>query len=215
MIESLSNADVIECLRRMAQDVSAEAESLRALDAAIGDGDLGITVTLGFQAVVEGLPALADEATADIATTIMKSGMAFNRKAASTFGALFATMMMRAARVAKGKSEIDLSTLAEMCAAAADGVRERGKSDVGDKTLLDALVPAAQALAQAAAEGATLPAGLERAAVAAEQGARATIPMKSKIGRAAWFADRTAGIQDPGATAVSLMVRSLAGYVAV
>ncbi len=215
MIASLNNAQVIAALQRMAQDVSAQAEALRALDAAIGDGDLGITITLGFQAIVEGLPALADEATTpDIANTLMKSGMAFNRKAASTFGALLATMMMRAARVAKGKAAIDLPTLAEMFAAAADGVRERGKSEVGDKTLLDALVPAAQALARAAAEGATLAEGLQRAADAAEEGARATISMKSKIGRAAWFADRTEGVQDPGAMAVSLMIRSLAAFVA-
>lgn len=214
MIDSLSYVDVVEGLRRMADDVTAQADLLRELDAAIGDGDLGITVTIGFEAVVEGLPTADDTvASGDIAGTILKAGMAFNRKAASTFGALFATMLMRAARVAKGKSEIDLATLAEMFAAAADGVRERGKSQVGDKTLLDALVPAAQALVEAAAEGATLATGLQHAAAAADDGARATVAMKSKIGRASWFADRTEGVQDPGATAVSLMIHSLASFV--
>mgnify|MGYP000925789364 CR=1 FL=1 len=101
-----------------------------------------------------------------------------------------------------------------MLRASIDGIKARGGADLGDKTLLDALVPAAQALARAAAEGATLAEGLQRAADAAEEGARATISMKSKIGRAAWFADRTEGVQDPGAMAVSLMIRSLAAFVA-
>jgi len=139
--------------------------------------------------------------------------MSFNRKAASTFGALFATMMMRAARVAKGLDEVDAGGVAEMLAAAAEGVKERGKADVGDKTLLDALVPASEAMAQAVDEGLSLAEGLARAAAAAEAGAEATIELKSKAGRSSWFSDRTAGIKDPGATAMAIMLRSLSEYV--
>jgi dihydroxyacetone kinase-like protein len=211
MKETLSAADVVAILNKIAVDVPAQAETLRVLDAAIGDGDLGITVTLGLGAMAEALPELAGT---DLGNILMKSGMAFNRKAASTFGALFATMMMRAARVAKGLDELGLAQLAEMAVAAADGVRERGKSDVGNKTLLDALVPAAQALAAAAAGGAGLLAGIESATAAAEAGMRATAAMKSQVGRASWFADRTEGQQDPGATAIWMMFVSLRDYVA-
>jgi len=91
-------------------------------------------------------------------------------------------------------------------------VMERGKAAVGDKTLLDALVPAAEALSQAAGQGKSLAEGLERAAAAAQQGAEITKGMKSKMGRASWFADRTEGVQDPGATAVAMMLKSLAAF---
>ncbi len=207
---TLTQGDMIALLQRVADDTTAQAERLRELDAAIGDGDLGITVTLGFGAVKEGLLELAD---ADIGTILMRSGMAFNRKAASTFGALFATMMMRAARVAKGNEEISLAEISQMVAEALQGVKERGKADVGDKTLIDALAPASEALAEAVEEDMELAVGLAHAADAAEEGALATVELKSKAGRSSWFSERTAGIQDPGATAVAIMLRSASEYV--
>ena len=211
MNQTLGAAEVIQALAKMAVDLTAAAEQLRELDAAIGDGDLGITVTIGFQAVRDELLQLQDS---DVSTILLKSGMAFNRKAASTFGVLFATMMMRAARVSKGSDELGVQQLAEMLDAAAQGVRDRGKSSVGDKTMLDALVPAAEALTAATQEGLGLAAALARTADAAEEGMRATIALKSKIGRSSWFADRTQGVQDPGATAIYLMLRSLCDFVA-
>lgn len=211
MKETLTPSDVLAAMAKIAQSLTASAEQLRELDAALGDGDLGITMTVGFQAVLDELPSLEGQ---DIASIVMKSGMAFNRKAASTFGALFATMMMRAARAVRGAPFIDLPTLAAMAQAAVDGVRERGKSDVGDKTMLDALVPAALALAKAAGEEVSLAEGVRRAVDAAEEGARATIPMKSRVGRASWFAERTQGVQDPGATAIYLMFKALHEYIA-
>ncbi|MBN1402592.1 MAG: dihydroxyacetone kinase subunit L [Anaerolineae bacterium] len=210
MKDSLTRRDIIAALAKMADDLTAEAERLRELDAAIGDGDLGITVTLGFQAVREGLPGLG---SSDISTVLMRSGMAFNRKAASTFGALFATMMMRAARAVRDKEFLDLPSVAEMFEAATEGVKERGKADVGDKTMLDALVPAAQALSSAAEHGLSLSEGLANATLAAENGMLATVDLKSKVGRASWFSDRTLGHQDPGATVIYLMFRSLSAFV--
>jgi len=210
MAETLTRDQVLEALRALAVDLPAQADLLRELDAAIGDGDLGITVTLGLGALADSLPDLA---TQDIATILQRSGMAFNRKAASTFGALFATMMMRAAREARGLESLNLADLARMAQAAADGVMERGQAQPGDKTMLDALVPAARALQAAVDAGQPMAAGLRQAALAAAEGARATIDMKSKSGRASWFADRTVGAQDPGATAVQLMFESLASFV--
>jgi len=151
---------------------------------------------------------------ADISTILMRAGMAFNRKAASTFGALLATMGARAARAAKGLDTLDLPGVASLFEAAAEGVKERGKSDVGQKTLLDALVPAAQALRTAAGNGAGLAEGLAMARDAAEKGMLATEQLRSAVGRSSWFSDRTLGVRDPGAMAVYLMVRSLSEYVA-
>lgn len=211
MKEALTRSDVAAALRRQAEDLTAQAEALRELDAAIGDGDLGITVTIGFQAVCEALPGLE---AADLSALLMRSGMAFNRKAASTFGALYATMMMRAARVAKERDAIDADTFAAMLTAAAEGVQERGKAQRGDKTLLDALIPAAEAATTVAESGGSLHDATARAAEAAEEGAQATLGMKSRIGRASWFSERTEGVQDPGATAVSMMLRSFQAFVA-
>ena len=157
------------------------------------------------------LPADLMSPTAAVET--VKSGMTFNRQAASTFGALFATMMMRSAKVIRGRSSIELADIAAMCRAAAEGVQERGKAKVGDKTLLDALVPACEALEAASAEGTSLAEGLSRAATAAEEGAQATAGLKSRVGRASWFSERTEGVQDPGATAIWLMWRSLSAFV--
>ena len=210
MKHAMTGPDFIALLGRIADDLTAAAEQLRELDAAIGDGDLGITMTIGFQAVREALKGLDDS---DISSIIMKSGMAFNRKAASTFGALYATMMMRAAREAKGKDEIGAADLASMLEAAVQGVRDRGKAEVGDKTLLDALVPAASAMREAVDGGASLAEAVSAAADAAGAGAKATIELKSKMGRASWFSERTQGIQDPGATAVALMLASLRDFV--
>lgn len=211
MKDVLTREDVVAILTKMAGDLPAQAELLRELDAAIGDGDLGITITIGFEAVLETLPALEG---GDMNALLIKSGMAFNRKAASTFGALFATMMMRAAKVVKGADTIDAAVAAEMLAAAVQGVRDRGKADVGEKTMLDALVPASDAMAAAVAAGASLSEALEAAAAAAEAGVQATVDMKATMGRARWFSDRTQGVQDPGATAVTLMLQCIREYVA-
>ena len=128
MKDILTKEDVIAALFKMADDLTGQADQLRELDAAIGDGDLGITITIGFEAVRDALPSLADS---DIGAILMKSGMAFNRKAASTFGALYATMMMRMAKVAKGLQEIGVAELAAMFEAAAQGVQDRGKAHLG------------------------------------------------------------------------------------
>jgi len=211
MRETLSRADVEAALRKQAEDLTARADELRELDAAIGDGDLGITVTIGFQALCEALPQLEG---ADISTLLTRAGMAFNRKAASTFGALYATMLMRAARPAKGRDVIGPAEFAAMLLAAAEGVRERGKAERGDKTMLDALIPAAEAATAAAEGGASLIEVTRRAAQAADEGARATVGMRARAGRSSWFSERTEGVQDPGATAVSLMLRSFQEFVA-
>ncbi len=211
MKEILTRDDLVSALRKMGDDLTEQAETLRELDAAIGDGDLGITITIGFGALQEALDELADE---DMSTMLMRGGMAFNRKAASTFGALFATMTMRAAREVRGAESIDVADLARMATASFEGVKERGKAELGDKTMLDALGPTAEALEQAADEGASLVEALERAEEAALKGVQATVEMKSKTGRSSWFSERTQGVQDPGATAVYMMVRSLADYVA-
>jgi dihydroxyacetone kinase-like protein len=167
-------------------------------------------MAIGFGAIRKGLEALKDQ---DVGTIITKSGLAFNGTAASTIGALLATACMRAGREAKGKHEIGLADAAKMLEAAQSGIQERGKAQVGDKTVLDALAPTVAALKAAAEKGVPLPEALKQSLAAAETGLKGTIPMKSKMGRAAWIAERSVGHQDPGATSFYLMWKSAVEYL--
>ncbi len=209
-MNSITSDDLIAILRKMADDLEAAKDYLTDLDSAVGDGDQGVTMTIGFRAIREVLPTLRGQ---DVGSIVMKSGMTFNGKAASTIGALIATGAMRAGREVKGQTEIELADLVRMLDAAITGIKERGKAEVGDKTVLDMLVPTAQALRSAADEGLPLDEALKLSVVAAAEGVKSTIPMKSKIGRASWLQDRTIGHQDPGATSFYLMWKSMVEYV--
>ncbi len=206
MGDTLSPDQVRAALKAIAVALVARAEELNALDAALGDGDLGVTMRLGCQAVLDELATLAD---ADISATCTRAGMAFNRAAASTMGALIATAGMRAGKEAKGAATLDLPLLARMVAAAETGIRERGKAQPGDKTILDALVPAVESLQQSAATQLGLGEAGRRALAAAREGCAATIPMRAKVGRANWVGDRTVGHADAGATALVIALEAI------
>jgi len=210
MRTTITSADLLAILEKMATDMEAQKDYLCQLDGAVGDGDQGVTMAIGFRAVRGGLAALQGQ---DIGTILTKSGLTFNGTAASTIGALLATACMRAGREAKGKHEIGLADLARMLEAAQVGIQERGKAQLSDKTVLDALAPTVAALKAAAEQGTPLAEALQRSLAAADAGVKATIPLKSKIGRAAWIADRTVGHQDPGATSFYLMWQSAVEYL--
>jgi dihydroxyacetone kinase-like protein len=186
---------IIDCLEERAAE-------LGRLDAAMGDGDMGVTVTLGCHAIRKALPALADQ---DIGAILTRSAMAFNGAAPSTLGALFAISGMRAGKEARGATTVDLPMLARMTRAGELGIRERGKAERGDKTLLDVLGPIADVLEDAASRGEPLLAAVEAAEAAARTGLEATIQMAAKSGRGSWISERTVGHPDPGATAVLII----------
>ena len=211
MRTTLTSADLLALLQQMATDLIAQKDYLCQLDGAMGDGDQGVTMAIGFGAIQHGLAALKDQ---DIGTILTTSGLAFNNTAASTIGALLATACLRAGREVKGKQAIGVADLATMLEAAQIGIQERGKAQRGDKTVLDALIPAATALRAAATAGAGIAAALQAALAAAEAGVQATIPLKAKVGRAAWIAERSVGHQDPGATSFYLMLKSAVEYLA-
>ncbi len=206
MNDSLTPDQVRAGLAAMATALIAHADELNALDAALGDGDLGVTMRIGGKALLDELAGLAD---ADLATICTRSGLAFNRAAASTIGALIATAGMRSGKEAKGATVIDLSLLSRMVTAAETGIRERGKAQRGDKTILDALIPAAEALQQAATERTGFEEAGTRALAAAKEGREATIPIRGKVGRANWVGDRTVGQPDAGATALVIALQAV------
>lgn len=197
-------------LRAISEDVVPQADTLRELDSQIGDGDLGITITRGMESVISGLDDLEGKPVSD---QLARSGMAFNRAAASTFGVLFATAMMRGGAAVKGKEDVGAVDVVPIARAALQGLMDRGKAKIGDKTLLDALAPAIDAFDEAQQSGKSLMEATDAAVAAAEAGMTATIEMRSKVSRASWVGERSVGVQDPGATAVTFMLQAAQRWV--
>lgn len=192
----ISGNDIVAALERAANRLVQMRDPLNALDAAMGDGDSGLTAEKG----ANGLKAYlaANPPAADLGKWLAQAGMAYNKAAPSTMGALVATAFMRAGREAMGKAEIDDETLARMLLAASLGIQERGKAKPGDKTIVDALHPAAEAFQSAIEAGSSLEDAGQAALEAACKGRDAAIPLRSAVGRAGWVGERTQGQPDPG-----------------
>ena len=205
--EIISGEQVRAAIARVAARLGELGELLNRLDAAVGDGDLGITA-------VKGGAALSDYITAkppgdDLGAYLGGVGMAFNRAASSTFGALAATALLRAGKEIKGASALDASSLARALGAAVAGVQERGKARPGDKTLVDALHPAAEAFAAAVASGQDSRTAAVSMLEAARAGRDAVVAHQSRIGRAAWVGERTRNQPDPGSVLVVQILEAI------
>jgi phosphoenolpyruvate---glycerone phosphotransferase subunit DhaL len=210
MKENAGTQKFVQIILRLADDVVAAKDQLTELDATIGDGDLGVTMTLGFNAVKEDLASAHPSNPQEV---LRIAGKAFADKAASTFGTLMAAMFMRAGEAVKGKECIGAAEFASMLRAAAEGVQKRGKAKLGEKTVLDALFPAVEAAERASASGQGLSQCVDEALAGARQGAEDAVKMRSQAGRASWFGDRTIGVKDPGAAALVIMLDSIAKSV--
>jgi dihydroxyacetone kinase len=183
----------------------AEA-SLTALDGRAGDGDLGISMVRG----AEALRALPDAAWASPATALTQMSHALRRAIAGSSGPFYATALLRAAREL-GAEDVDAAGWARAFAAAVASIGELGGAKPGDRTMLDALHPASDAFTAAVAEGVALQQAWRAAVTAAEAGAAATAEMHPRVGRAAYLGSRAMGAPDAGATAVVVWMRGLAG----
>jgi len=201
-------SDLTSGIRAVAEAVDGSASRLNELDAQAGDGDLGVTMSAGSRVVLELLPGVADQASADV---LRACGAALARHAPSTCGTLVATGLLRAARAAENGTGAD--AVAVMLEAARTGIVERGKAEPGSKTMVDALAPAADAALDAAARGESLVSQLREAAHAADMGAQATSSMVPRHGRAGWLAERSAGHEDGGARLVAIMLGAAADSV--
>lgn len=174
-------------------------DTFRKLDAEIGDGDLGITISKSNNAMIKKLQELDIE---DIGIILRKCGMECMEANPSTFGMLLATAFMEGGKTVKGKTEIDLSDIHSIFEAAEKGIMKRGKAGLGEKTMLDALNPAVEALKKAADEDLSIEEAAELSQKAAEEGMNSTKKMMATKGRAKAFAERTIGELDPGATVI-------------
>ncbi|MCC6802817.1 MAG: dihydroxyacetone kinase subunit L [Anaerolineae bacterium] len=210
----LTYAQAHTLLEQLADDVIASKDELTALDAALGDGDLGRTVERGFRAI----QTVLSEPTAepDLGRLFFKAGKAFSTAAASSFGALLGTAFMQGGMALTGQTEASAADIVRAMRAALTALIERGKANVGDKTMLDALSPAIDAMSAFLAahpNDAPLAACVRSGADAAQAGAARTQTMQSQIGRASWQGERSVGHVDPGARAVAIMLDSAARYL--
>lgn len=204
---TLSKQQVLEWLLRCAEVFTRERDVLTQLDTEIGDGDHGLNMSRGFNKVVEKLPAVADQ---DIGTILKNAGMTLLSSVGGASGPLFGTFFIRAAQAANAKQSLDLAELQQVIQEGVAGVAMRGKAEPGDKTLCDVWWPVLESLGQSVQQQRGLPQALQQAAVRAEQAALATIPMQARKGRASYLGERSIGHQDPGATSVMLMMKTLA-----
>ena len=208
MAQGFDGRDVTQAILRVAGALEASREALQQLDQASGDGDLGITAGKIAAALREYAAAAA---TDDLGKYLAAAGMAVNRAASSTMGTLLATALMRAGKEAKGLNELTPPDLARLLNAADQGIQERGKAQVGDKTIVDALHPAAEAFNAALQAGRSLPEAAAAMLAAAETGRDGVTPLRSRIGRASWQGERTEGQVDPGCAALVMILKAICG----
>ncbi|MBP2338737.1 dihydroxyacetone kinase-like protein [Saccharothrix coeruleofusca] len=199
-------ADVADALRAATRVVAEHRDELVRLDREIGDGDHGENLNRGFAALVskldESVPASPGGVLRLAATTLIST-------VGGAAGPLYGTAFLRAATSVGDAAELDAEAVAGALSAALEGVVARGKAEVGDKTMVDALTPAVVA-ARAAASGGVRDV-LTAAAEAAEMGAESTVPLVARKGRASYLGERSAGHLDPGARSTSLLLRTFAG----
>lgn len=197
---------IIQWLQALAVVFEQNKDYLTELDAAIGDADHGINMNRGFQKVIIQLPGVVDK---DIGSILKSVSMTLISSVGGASGPLYGTLFLRASTAVTGKQQLTSEDMAALLQAAVDGVVQRGKATLGDKTMLDALSPASYAYLQAVADGASTKEALQQAVAAAEKGMKNTIPLKAKKGRASYLGERSIGHQDPGATSAYLILKTL------
>ena len=197
----ISTEKLLEMIRDMSAIIQQNKDFLTELDMPIGDSDHGINLARGFQAVEAKLPTLEGK---DAGTILKTVGMTLVSTVGGASGPLYGTAFMKAGAKMAGKMELGIEDLAVMLHEAVEGIKMRGKSTVGEQTMLDAMVPALDALKETGS--------LKAALVAAEAGVEKTKDMIATKGRASYLGERSLGHQDPGATSFTLLLSVIARY---
>lgn len=206
-MSSLDTKQMAAIVEGMAKKIEAEKEYLTELDNEIGDGDHGINLARGFEAVEKKLPSLAG---GDIGALLQGVGMQLVSTVGGASGPLYGTAFMKAGMACKGLTEIDGPAFVKAMEAAVDGIKMRGKATEGEKTMLDALCPALKVLQDDVTAGKSLKEALQDAAQAAEKGVEYTKTIIATKGRASYLGERSLGHQDPGATSSLYLLQVLA-----
>ena len=211
MTDNITTRGLIDLFAALDVAIAADKDRLCQLDGVIGDADHGITMTIGFSAVTDALRKL-DPITAEPAAVFNTAAKSFLNAVGASSGPLYATAFMRAASAVKGLVSLDRDAMVAAVAAMAKGIQDRGKGERGDKTMLDAWLPATEALEACAAEGQDLKACLAAAVGAATAGAEATKSMVAAKGRASRLGERSLGHMDPGAASAVTILSTMAAW---
>lgn len=206
-VNSLKKRDVEAAFQSIRENIERHKDELTALDSALGDGDLGITMCKGFRVICDSFGD--SEAETDIGNFIKQMGFAMSDAVPSTMGTLLSMGIVKAGNAVTGKTEIGADDLPKMLGDAADAIARCGKTKRGDKTILDALYPALEELRKAVSQNCSLEDAARRAWDGARAGAESTKKMKSTIGKAAIYGDQSIGKQDPGATVAALIFEGI------
>ncbi|WP_370646418.1 dihydroxyacetone kinase subunit DhaL [Photobacterium sp. OFAV2-7] len=201
---TISKQQVVRWLELSAEIFKEQQDFLTDLDREIGDADHGLNMNRGFQKVQEKLPGVADK---DIGTIMKTTGMTLLSSIGGASGPLYGTFFIRSATSAMAKEELNLAELTQMLQNGVDGIVQRGKAEVGDKTMVDTWNGILVSLNQD--QEASLSDALDRAVAEAEKAMKGTIPLQAKKGRASYLGERSIGHQDPGATSTYLLFSAL------
>lgn len=210
MTDIITKAQIVAWLERCAALLEEKKVYLTELDSAIGDADHGLNMARGFAKVLEKLPSVADT---NIGSILNTTGMALISSVGGASGPLYGTFFMRASTAAQNRQELEPSDLVRMMELGIEGVVQRGRAEVGEKTMLDALVPAVQALKSQIESGAGLASALDACIAAAEAGVQSTVSLIARKGRASYLGERSIGHQDPGSTSATYLLTVLRDVV--
>lgn len=202
---SVSRDNLLTWIEALQQVYAENKQYLTDLDSAIGDADHGINMDRGFSAAKA---ELQKSPPADINAALKTVGMTLIRTVGGAAGPLYGTFFLRASAACADKEKLEPADVVALFRAGLEGVLQRGKAELGDKTMVDALTPALNGMQQALANSFNLKEILQQGVVAAEEGMKNTIPLQAKKGRASYLGKRSIGHQDPGATSSYLMLKT-------
>jgi dihydroxyacetone kinase-like protein len=202
-MSGLTTAVLKSALPKIAAGIEACADELNQADAKLGDGDLGVTMTRGMRGILE----TAEDLPEDLGLALLKCAQGFTKVSGSSYGTLLATGLMSAAKVCKGRSEVPWSEVSALVAGALAAMQARGKGELGDKSVLDAL----EAIRAATTDARDGPSLLRAADQALDDALDSYRDQPSKLGRARMFGDKSIGLDDPGMLALRRVVDALKG----
>ncbi|WWU66158.1 dihydroxyacetone kinase subunit DhaL [Clostridium baratii] len=202
----MDSKKVIEILIKVSEKIDKNKEYLTELDAAIGDGDHGLNMSKGFNAVSDKLKAEEDD---NIGNILKNTGMTLVSNVGGASGPLYGTAFMKASMALKDKNEIDINGFLSALKLALEGIKSRGKSTEGEKTMIDALSPAIKSMEDSIENGDSYIEVLEKGKDAALEGVEFTKTIKATKGRASYLGDRSIGHQDPGATSCFYILETI------
>ncbi len=202
----ITKDQIVRWLEKTAAVLEENKSYLTELDSAIGDADHGTNMNRGFKKVMEKLPTVSDK---DIGNILKTTGMTLISSVGGASGPLYGTFFMRSGMAMAAKEELSDEDLYKLLQAGVEGILQRGRPNLEDKTMYDAWAPSLEAMQDAMAAGKETVEVLETAVAACEQGMKNTIPLQARKGRASYLGERSIGHQDPGATSSYLMLNAL------